>query len=325
MKNNFKEDDKMKKNNINIKQTRISNFVWAVVRWFFLINIAFIIIYPLVYMISMAVRSPIDFLDATVVWIPKHFTLDNFKKIIFEAELWNPLLNTFIVTFFCGIAQLLVTSLTGYGFARFKFKGCNILFVFVLITIAMPPQMINIPNYLIMRNLDFYGIIKLIIGTPSPVSLINSPLSFIIPAVLGQGLKSGLFILIFRQFFLGIPNELEEAAMIDGCSHLKTFFKIMLPNAKTALIICGTFVASWYWTDYDGPYLFYTSKRTISMQLIDFNSLIDKYLTLSQQNAYYRIPLQQAACIFCILPRIILFLFSQKFFAQGIERSGLVG
>ena len=183
MKNNFKEDDKMKKNNINIKQTRISNFVWAVVRWFFLINIAFIIIYPLMYMISMAFRSPIDFLDATVVWIPKHFTLDNFKKIIFEAELWNPLLNTFIVTFFCGIAQLLVTSLTGYGFARFKFKGCNILFVFVLITIAMPPQMINIPNYLIMRNLDFYGIIKLIIGTPSPVSLINSPLSFIIPAV----------------------------------------------------------------------------------------------------------------------------------------------
>ena len=81
MKNNFKEDDKMKKNNINIKQTRISNFVWAVVRWFFLINIAFIIIYPLMYMISMAVRSPIDFLYATVVWIPKHFTLDNFKKI----------------------------------------------------------------------------------------------------------------------------------------------------------------------------------------------------------------------------------------------------
>ena len=83
MKNNFKEDDKMKKNNINIKQTRISNFVWAVVRWFFLINIAFIIIYPLMYMISMAVRSSIDFLDATVVWIPKHFTLDNFTKIIF--------------------------------------------------------------------------------------------------------------------------------------------------------------------------------------------------------------------------------------------------
>ena len=272
--------------------------VWTVFRWYFLISIAFVILYPLMYMLTMAFRSPQDFLDVTVVWIPKHFTFDNFKRVLWDMGLLEPLANTAIISVLSTACQILVTAMTGYGFARYQFRGNTFLFILAVVAIMMPTQMINLPN---------------------------SPLAFIVPAALGQGFMSGLFILIFRQFFSNMPVELEEAATIDGCGHGKLFWLVMLPNAGTALVICSIFSITWYWTDYQGPFIFLTTLRTIAVELMDFNSLASKVLDQSQQSVHYIMPMQQAACIVAILPILILFLISQRFFAKSVERSGIVG
>lgn len=300
-------------------------FAWFVLRWYLLISIAFVILYPLVYMLSMAFRSPAEFFDVTVVWIPKHFTLDNFRTVLFEIEITKPLLMTTLISVLSTVFQIMITAMTGYGLARFRFKGNGILMILAIVTIMIPTQMVNLPNYLIMKNLDFFGVIGAILHRPSPVNLLNSPLAFIVPALFGQGMMSGLFILIFRQYFLNLPNELEEAATIDGCGYAGTFLKVMLPNASTALIVSGTFSLVWYWTDYQGPFVFLTTERTLAVEMMNFGSIAEKVLPFGQNNAYYLIPLQQAACIIAILPLLITFLFLQRFFVQGVERSGIVG
>lgn len=303
----------------------LGRFAWFVLRWYLLISIAFVILYPLVYMVSMAFRSPADFFDVTVVWIPKHFTFDNFRTVLFDIKITKPLLMTAFISIVSTVIQIMVTAMTGYGLARFRFRGNGMLTIFAVVTIMIPTQMVNLPNYLIMKNLDFFGIIEKIIQKPSPINLLNSPLAFIIPALLGQGLMSGVFVLIFRQFFLNLPTELEEAATIDGCGYFGTFLKVMLPNASTALIVSGTFSLVWYWTDYQGPFVFLSTVRTLAVELMNFDSLVEKVLPLGQNNAYYFVPLQQAACIISIFPLLVTFLFLQRFFVQGVERSGIVG
>lgn len=213
--------------------------LWTALRWYFLITIAFVILYPLMYMVSMAFRSPQDFYDVTVVWIPKHLTLDNFRRVLFGMGLLRPLLNTAFTSVCATVLHILVVAATGYGFARYAFSGRGAMFVLAVSTIMIPAQMLNLPNYLVMKELDFFGIVRALTGHASPVNLLNSPLAVLVPAALGQGLMSGFFILVFRQFFANLPNELEEAATIDGCGHLRTYFSVMLPNAATALTICS--------------------------------------------------------------------------------------
>lgn len=299
--------------------------LFSVLRWFFLISVAFVIIYPLIYMLSVSIRSFEDFYDVTVVWIPKHFTLENFRMIIFDVGLWGPMLNTAIISFGSTVGNLFIGAMTGYGFARFKFKGNGLLFIFVIITIMMPSQMIQIPSYLVMMDLDFFGIIEAITGSGSGISLIDSFAAFLIPAFLGQGMRAGLFILIFRQFFLTMPVELEEAARIDGCGHFRTFISVMLPNAKTSMFICGMFSIVWYWSDYYGPFVYLAGKKTLAVDLMNINELLNLHLSNDQQSTYHKLPLQNAALLFGLLPLLVLFFFSQKSFKQGLERSGIVG
>ena len=299
--------------------------LWTALRWYFLITIAFVILYPLMYMVSMAFRSPQDFYDVTVVWIPKHLTLDNFRRVLFGMGLLRPLLNTAFTSVCATVLHILVVAATGYGFARYAFSGRGAMFVLAVSTIMIPAQMLNLPNYLVMKELDFFGIVRALTGHASPVNLLNSPLAVLMPAALGQGLMSGFFILVFRQFFANLPNELEEAATIDGCGHLRTYFSVMLPNAATALTICSIFSLTWYWTDYQGPFVFFTTFRTLAVELMNFDQYAAKVLDVAERSPYYVMPMQQAACIVALLPLLIVFLVSQRSFARGVERSGIVG
>lgn len=299
----------------------------SVFRWFFLLSIGFIIVYPLIYMLSMALRAPADYWDVTVVWIPKHFTLQHFDMIVNTVGLWKPMLNSAIIAFGSTVGQLFVGAMTGYGFARFKFKGNTFLFMMVIVTIMMPTQMIQIPSYLTMIDLDFFGIIKAITGHGTGIRLTDTFAAFIVPAFLGQGMRAGLFILIFRMFFLTMPVELEEAARIDGCGHFRTYISVMLPNAKTPLFICGMFSIVWYWADYFGPFslLFSENKKPLAVSLYNIHAIISRFLDDSQQNNSYIMPMWNAALLFGLSPLIIIFLFAQKSFKQGLERSGIVG
>ncbi len=319
-------------NNIQARNTisvayYAGKIVFSVLRWFFLIAVGYIIIEPLLYMITMSIRTPADYYDVTVVWIPKHFTLDHYKRIIFEMDFWRPMLNSSIIAFGSTIGQIFVGAMTGYGFARFKFKGNGLLFILVIITIMMPTQLIQIPNYLVMMDLDFFGIFKAIFKHGTGIRLTDSFAAFLVPAFLGQGMRAGLFILIFRMFFLTMPVELEEAARIDGCGHFRTYISVMLPNAKTPIFIMGLFSIVWYWADYFGPHslLFDNNKKPLAVTLYDINNVLNKYLESDEEILAYKMPLWNASLLFGLLPLLVLFILAQKFFKQGLERSGIVG
>ena len=294
-------------------------------RWAYLLCISFIILYPLLYMLSLSLRSPADSLDVTTVWLPKHPTLENYKSAILGVGLLEAMGNTAVISVVTSALQIFSTCLAGYGFARFRFRFRGILFTLAVLSIMVPPQMLNMPNYLIFKNFDFFGLYQFMTGRPSPVSLIDSPLSYWLPAALGQGLKTGLFILIFRQFFSGLPVELEEAALIDGCGSLRTFFKIMLPNATVVMLVFFLFSLVWYWGDYYTAFVNFSTVKTLSVRLVGMPQFLEVYLPREMQSVYYIVPINQAACLFSITPLILLFIFCQKYFIRGIERTGIVG
>ena len=202
----------------------------GLVRAIFLISMCFVILYPILYMISMAFRTAEDIYDPTVIWIPKTFTTENFKEVFEMMDYFPKLLKTVEISVIATILNVMICAFAGYGFARFRFKGKGLLFGFVLFTIIVPPQSISIPMYIGYKNFDFLGIgtlIGYITGTPLTANLLNTDMVFYVPALLGAGIKSGLFIYIFRQFFRNLPKELEDAACIDGCSIPRTYFNII--------------------------------------------------------------------------------------------------
>ena len=239
------------------------------------------------------------------------------------------MLNTLKVNIVCALLQVISCSLTGYGFARFKFKGRNLLFGVVILMILIPPQLTLIAQYLRFRYFDIFGIIELITGSPfNMVSAKNAPLTMYLPAITGNGIRSGLMILIFRQFFKGLPKELEDAAYLDGCGPLRTFALVMVPNALSSFLTVFLFSTVWYWNDYFVSSSFFNDNKTIAMMVTNIESVLKLELfndASLQVSARELVPWMQAGCLIAILPMLLLYIFLQKYFTEGIERSGLVG
>lgn len=314
-------------NHIDISPTYYLGQTFStILRWGFLLSISYVILYPLLYMSSMAFRATADFYDITVVWIPRTFTLDHFKYVIMELKMLTPLVRTVLISTLCTLAELILTSTVGYGFARFRFKGSNLLFGLVILTIVIPPQMLNMANYLLMRNFDIFGLIGAITGELSPINLIDSLWAFILPAISGQGIRAGLLILIFRQFYSSLPVELEEASLIDGCGFTKTYLLIMAPNLSNTFFLCAIFGFVWYWTDYYYSLIYLPTWHNLALRLERIWEVVYNSIPLDGDRTFYNVAAkQQATCLLFIAPLVIFFLLIQKTFSQSIEKSGLVG
>jgi multiple sugar transport system permease protein len=298
----------------------------TILRWLFLISIAYVILYPLIYMLSMSLRTTNDFYDITVVWIPKHFTLEHFDFVIRKIKMIEPLFRTVLITVICTVLEVLVTSTVGYGFARFRFKGSTVMFGLVIFTIVVPPQMLNLANYLLMQDFDIFGIIGLISGKSAGLNLLDTIWAFALPAVTGMGIRAGLLILIFRQFYAAIPVELEEAALIDGCGFVKTYVHIMMPNLANTFVLCTIFSVVWYWMDYFYSLIYLPTWQTMALQIQRIREVVLSGIGIDGDTTVYNIvPKSQATCLLFILPLVLFFLLIQKKFSQSIENSGLVG
>jgi multiple sugar transport system permease protein len=214
--------------------------------------------------------------------------------------------------------------MAGYAFARFSFPFKKILFGVVILMIILPPQTLIMPNYLQYRFFDFGGVTSLF---GYSINLLDTPYVFVIPAMFAAGLKAGLFIFIFRQFFSGLPKELSEAARIDGCGAFTTFLKVMVPCAVPAFITVLLFSFIWYWNEYYSSAMFFAGEiRPLTVML---NSLGNR-LALSGQLDPSTTPFQsrmymQAGALMTIAPLLILYMFTQKYFTESIERTGIVG
>jgi multiple sugar transport system permease protein len=304
---------------------------WIAVRSVLIIGISYVILYPILLKISIAFKSRQDLYDATVVWIPKHFTLENFWLVFRVMNYPTVLLNTVLLSAGVMLLQTLCCVMAGYGFARIKFRGSGLLFACVILTILVPPQTIMLPTYLQFRHFDVLGIFQLVKG--EKLNLIDTYAPFLISGLFGMGLKTGLYVYIFRQFFRGIPREIEEAAFVDGAGTFSTFARIILPNAIPSLITVMLFSFVWQWNDSFYTTMYLNNPNVISRMMSSVAPYLAVHLgqvTGRDVGSYINDPffvstVTNAGILLAILPLLLFYFLVQRHFVESVERTGLVG
>ena len=330
---NYKNyNDAEKKHYRYIFGRRVGDKVWPIFRFLIIFGLSFVILYPILYMVSCAFRPQEEMYDPSVMWIPKTFIVTNITETWQAMKYPTILWNTISINIVCSLIQVVTCAITGYGFARFKFWGKGFLFLIVILQIIVPIQIILIPQFQQFRYFDIFGLLGLI--NPSKwkygINLINTPASMYLQAFFVNGIRAGLFVLLFRQFFRGLPKELEDAAHLDGCGPFATFVRIMVPNAKTSFLTVFIFSIVWYWNDsyVSGMYVPGEKARTVALMTSNL------WMTISQWKNGNEAPTGtasdwivwvQAGAMLTILPILIIYCFLQKQFVEGIERSGITG
>ncbi|WP_438434791.1 carbohydrate ABC transporter permease [Gorillibacterium sp. sgz500922] len=301
-------------------------WLWSAVRFTLIVGLSFVILYPILQKVSTAIKDKADLYSPIVVWIPEHLSLDNFRQVISIMDYWHTLGNTFALSVVTTLLTALSCAFAGYGFARLKFRGSNLLFIGVLLTILVPPTTILIPMYLNLKDFSLLGLIPLLTG--KSFNLLNSYWPFILTSLTANSMKAGLYIFIFRQFYRGIPKEIEEAAYIDGASIGKTFLRIILPNTIPAIVTVLLFSFVWQWNDSFFTTTYLTTSKVMSIQLGSLPYNLGIRLgdgTTSQVDPFYLSMVQDTGILLAILPLILIYIFVQRYFVESVERTGLVG
>lgn len=310
---------KITEKNLLFMKKHILKFGISFLRLALFTTLAFVIIYPILTRICASFMSVSDVFDMSVQYVPKNFTFSNYSDMWKELGLNISYLWTIQYTLTIAVLQMASATIVGYGLARFKFPLNKLLFAVALISLAVPPTLMLIPLYKIFSAFDLFGLIPLLTG--ERLNLLNTQWCNIILSVTAAGYRCGLYIVLMRQYFRGVPKELEEAAYIDGAGTARTFLSVMLPNAKTMMITVGLFSFVWTWLDSDfAPTMMYDTPLLTNK--LDFISSILKNKANSDVLASLY---ADSGVIFLILPLLILYFFTQKYFVQSMERSGLVG
>lgn len=307
-----------------VLRTRSLKAILWVLRWVFILALCYLFLFPVWYMFSTAFQDPASVNDPSVIFIPKTLSLTSIREMIDMLNYWRSAFLTLSIAVTGTLASLVSCSMVAYGFARFKFKGQNVLFALVILTLVIPPQTILPSMVLNFQFFDFGGLLSLLPGDMKSINLMDTIWTFLLPALFATGLRSGLFIFIFRQFFQGLPKDLEEAARIDGCSALRTYVRIIVPLAVPAFITVALFSFIWHWNDLYSSTMYFTSDvRPLMPLLNDLDQLLKR--TDLSIDSYTARTYKSAAVLLTILPPLVLYLFTQKYFTESIERSGIVG
>ena len=293
-----------------------------------IITMSYLFMFPLYYMLVVSFQRPDLAVDPTSVYVPKAFSTEAYKIAFKQLDYKNSALLSLIISVLSTALATISCSLTGYAFARFEFKGKKIAFLFVMLLIVIPPQQIIVPQYLMYKSFNFGGLLSLF-GVE--LNLLNTPFVFVLPSMFSVGLKAGIFIFIFRQFFLGQPRELEEAAKIDGCGALQTFIKVMAPLAKPAFVVVIMLCIIWHWNDYYSSSMFFIDKiKPVMVCLERLRQNVAEIGSLPglPKGNYTPVILRmylQAGVVLTITPPLFLYVFMQRQFVESIDRTGIVG
>jgi multiple sugar transport system permease protein len=327
----FKERMMHKLKASNTWITLVINFF----RFILMLGVSYVILYPFFARIAGSFMSKEDVVDATVSLIPKNFNVDIYKYIILENHYLDALLNTALIAVLCALVQTFIACLIGYGLAKFKFKGNTLVMGAVVISMIIPHRTLELAFKSRFTNFDIFtvqawgikGPIELIFG--ETFELINSFWPLVLISVFGLAFKNGLYIYLMRQFFKGVPDELEESAYVDGSGVFRTFIQIILPLSIPMMITIFLFSFSWQWTDEFYTNMFWPGGKDIGFYLMSDVYKTPPY-TLQKLEGFagwplYKNVIQNTAGMLIILPLLVLYTFCQKYLVQGIERSGLVG
>ncbi len=321
-----------RKNDGHVIKNKLKKGIISVIRGLLLFGLCFMIIQPLLTRFSLSLMTEADLYDSTIVLLPRHVTLDNYKIVADLTSFFrdgfpylDSMLNTLWVSLVVSLLQVISCTLVGYGFARYNFPLKKFWFACVIAVIIIPPQTISIALFANFNSFDIFGIFTALTG--KPLNLLNSTAPYMLMSLTCMGLKDGLYIYMLRTYFQGIPKSLEEAAFVDGCSTMRTFVRIMLPDAVPTIASCFLFSFVWQWTD-----LFYTRNffKTINMYSTKLKSMPSQMRLYFSTDSTTAVIVSQAreqqlvsiGVLICVIPLIILYVFTQKTFVQSIAMSG---
>ena len=303
-------------------QRKVKKMMFSLFRLIIFAGIAYIILGPLITIVTRSFFSNEDLYNPLVYLFPKNGTLGRYIHSFRRMDYINILGKTMVYDVALMVNQLFICSMTGYGFARYEFPLKRLLFGIVILTIVIPSHAIMLPLYQTFMDFNPFGLVGLVRG--SGVNLLSSHIPMYIMTVFGVGLRSGLYIYIFNQFFRGLPKEFEEAAYIDGAGPWYTYFRIMLVNAMPSVITVSVFSLVWQYNDVFFPRLFvYGGDNAISMKIATLQSTIsyvDKIMDPSEVQLYV-----YAGIVLTVLPLLLIYAVLQRYFMEGMERSGIVG
>jgi len=293
---------------------------------FIIVGLSFIILFPFIRLIPSVFNVFEDLGNPNIVWIPDRFSTISFDaakrymELMSGNTIWMLIGKSLLYAFTIAMIQTFMSAMAGYSFARIDFKGSKLLFALVVITFVVPPQALLISQYLRFSDLG----------------LLNKPSTLYILAIFGFGVRQSLFIFIFRQFFMNVPKELEEAARVDGCGFYRTYFSIILPNAIPAIMTVMVFSFVWnygdtYYTRFfhaDGPYIASLLSKIFSPERENIQFLsrsVQTWYSFRQYTNFTFDAIKQAALLISIMPLLIIYFIVQRKFVQSFERSGIVG
>lgn len=259
-----------------------------------LVFISCLFLFPFFILLLTSFKYPDDIFHLPIRFLPKAWDFGNYTQVFKEMPFVRYILNTLLLCILNVVGQLIASPLVAYSIAKIKWRGRNLLFFLILGTMMLPFQVTMIPVYIIWNRIG-------LVGTYAPL---------IVPAFFGNA----FFVFLLRQFFMSLPNDMLEAAEVDGAGHLLTYLRVVLPLARPALTTVGIFTFLWTWTDFLAPLIYLNSPNlyTLSIGLENF---------FTQHGVEWG-PLMAASVVFSI-PLLVMFFFAQRQFIKGITMTGI--
>jgi multiple sugar transport system permease protein len=284
-----------------------------------LITVSYVFLFPLFSMISLAFMSPEDIINPEVDFIPRGLYFGNFLASYNVLDGLKSIFNSLWFSATLAISQTIVSAMTGYAFARYKFAFKNVLFIMILVSFIVPVPIILIPR------------IMMIVGVQDAIdfTLMGTVIPQIVFSIFGQGVNSAILILIFFNFFRLIPTQLYEAARIDGANAAQQFWHITIKISMSTIVVVFLFSFVWNWNEtYVTGLLVGDGLTLLPMQLGVFDSLFqNRPPEIPGQGGVARISeaYKMAATLITMIPLFIIYIFAQRQFIEGIEQTGITG
>ncbi len=274
-----------------------SRLVWRGTVYVLLVLGSAVMLLPYLWMLSTSLKTPADTFQFPPTWIPDPVILSNYGQSLKAMQFPILLKNTLEVTLRSLVGTLISATLVAYGFARLRFPGRDVMFLVLLATMMLPSQVTMIPVYLIFKGLGWIDTLR--------------------PLWVGSFFGGGAFyIFLLRQFFMTLPRDLDEAAVMDGCGVLSILWQILVPLSKPALATIAIFTFMGAWNDFMGPLIYVNSVRHMTLAL---------GLSIFQGTYYTQWNYLMAASLVVMFPCLLLFFVAQKYFIQGIALTGMKG
>ncbi len=294
--------------NSNIIRRKVPEIIISLARILFLGIVGYIVLYPLLYMFVSAIKDMDALLDMEHIWVPVSYSFKAFFEINELIGFGNALKQTVLVQILSAAIEVFVCSFIAYGFARFKFKGKPIFTFFLILSLLIPIQMYTLSMSINFRNLHIF----------------NTPFVYWLPSLFGVGIRSGMMIFIYQQFFIGLPKELEDAAYIDGAGPVKTYFSIALPSSSVVITTVAVLSFVWHWNEYHLATLSFLSEDAPLSMAMNFLEVYLKQIGIYKGWPEYS-TLVSAACLMFIVIPLVLYMIFQRKFVRSIDRVGITG